>query len=266
MGIRLWRAKNYSPMRIEVELARTSARLGRRLTPTPEMDDHYRSSTPTTGRSSTTATPATTCWCRRTPAGSARNPRPAGHRAGPDAVLYAPTWRDDLATNFRGAPLVTHLDVERPRPRSGADYVMLMRGHRFHAARRASGRPRARRVDVPRDQRPDPRLGRRGARLLLAALRLRAHGAADGLPGAGPGHLHRRRSAASSTRSTESAPGPLVGDHRRGDRPAARPRRAAGGHRRDLARVQRDLTTACRTVGAAASVVDALLGGAGAPG
>ena len=36
-------------------------------------------------------------------------------------------------------------------------------------------RARRRRHGLPRDQRPDPRLRRRGARLLLAAVRLRAH-------------------------------------------------------------------------------------------
>ena len=36
------------------------------------------------------------------------------------AVLYAPTWRDDLATNFRSAQAVLHLAVDRPRRRSDA--------------------------------------------------------------------------------------------------------------------------------------------------
>ncbi|MFL6061021.1 MAG: CDP-glycerol glycerophosphotransferase family protein, partial [Marmoricola sp.] len=49
------------------------------------------------------------------------------------AVLYAPTWRDDLATDFRAARAVHHLDVTRAAAALGDDYVLLLRGHRFHA-------------------------------------------------------------------------------------------------------------------------------------
>jgi CDP-glycerol glycerophosphotransferase len=48
-------------------------------------------------------------------------------------VLYAPTWRDDLATNYRSAQMAKHLDVESASRELGDDFVMLMRGHRFHA-------------------------------------------------------------------------------------------------------------------------------------
>jgi len=51
---------------------------------------------------------------------------------GQRAVLYAPTWRDDLATNFRAAEAVHHLDVEQAAAMLGDDYVLLLRGHRFH--------------------------------------------------------------------------------------------------------------------------------------
>jgi CDP-glycerol glycerophosphotransferase len=62
-----------------------------------------------------------------------------GIAPGQRAVLYAPTWRDDLATNFRAAEAVHHLDVEAAAAALGDDYVLLLRGHRFHASGRTSG-------------------------------------------------------------------------------------------------------------------------------
>ena len=60
-------------------------------------------------------------------------------------MLYAPTWRDDLATNFRAAPLVSHLDVAEAARALGDDYVLLLRGHRFHPRQTGT---RARVLDV----------------------------------------------------------------------------------------------------------------------
>ena len=42
MGIRMWRAKNFTPTRIEAELDRTSRDWDLILTPAPEMDEYYR--------------------------------------------------------------------------------------------------------------------------------------------------------------------------------------------------------------------------------
>jgi CDP-glycerol glycerophosphotransferase len=63
-------------------------------------------------------------------------------------VLYAPTWRDDMAGGWRRASMVTHLDIAAARAALGEDYVFLLRGHRFHlrTAGRAAARGRA--VDV----------------------------------------------------------------------------------------------------------------------
>ena len=61
------------------------------------------------------------------------------------AVLYAPTWRDDESTNYRAAQAVTHLDVEEASAGLGDDWVLLLRGHRFHAG---TGARSSRVVDV----------------------------------------------------------------------------------------------------------------------
>jgi CDP-glycerol glycerophosphotransferase len=47
-------------------------------------------------------------------------------------VLYAPTFRDHLATAHRSARLAEHLDLETASEALGEEYVFLMRGHRFH--------------------------------------------------------------------------------------------------------------------------------------
>jgi CDP-glycerol glycerophosphotransferase (TagB/SpsB family) len=54
---------------------------------------------------------------------------------GPDqtAVLYAPTWRDHLATRPRAAAMSEHLDVDAAAAALGDSHVVLLRGHRFHA-------------------------------------------------------------------------------------------------------------------------------------
>jgi CDP-glycerol glycerophosphotransferase (TagB/SpsB family) len=49
------------------------------------------------------------------------------------AVLYAPTFRDYLSANDLTAKTVDFLDPEALTRRLGPDYVLLMRGHAFHA-------------------------------------------------------------------------------------------------------------------------------------
>ena len=75
----------------------------------------------------------------------ARTRRSLGIADGQHAVLYAPTWRDDLATNFRSAAMGTGLDTQRLGRALGEDYVVLVRGHRFHRRRHPAG---ARVLDV----------------------------------------------------------------------------------------------------------------------
>jgi CDP-glycerol glycerophosphotransferase len=55
-----------------------------------------------------------------------------GLRERQTAVLYAPTWRDDQATNFRAARLHDGFDPVAAARALGDDHVVLMRGHRFH--------------------------------------------------------------------------------------------------------------------------------------
>lgn len=149
MGIRLWEAKQFTPRRIAAELARTSDDWDLILTPAPEMDVHYRTEYSYDGPIESAGYPRDDLLV--SPAAEDVR-RAARARLGVDetatVVLYAPTWRDDLATSYRSAAIVQHLDLESATARLGEEYVFLMRGHRFHAkGARRSGRT-ARLIDV----------------------------------------------------------------------------------------------------------------------
>ena len=149
MGIRLWTAKQFTPRRIRAELARTSDDWDLILTPAPEMDVHYRTEYAYDGPIESAGYPRDDALLAPT-ADDARRAARARLGVSPDAtvVLYAPTWRDDLATSYRSATMVRHLDLESATERLGEEFVFLMRGHRFHArGARRSGRT-ARLIDV----------------------------------------------------------------------------------------------------------------------
>lgn len=148
MGIRMWRAKGYTERRIQLELGRTSRDWTLILTPAPEMDVYYRTEYRYDGPIHADGYPRDDAIVDA----SAVERRAATRERlgiGPDqkAILYAPTWRDDQATNWREAEAVHHLDVAEASRRLGDDYVVLMRGHRFHASalKRSEG---ARLIDV----------------------------------------------------------------------------------------------------------------------
>ncbi len=148
MGIGMWRSKNYGPRRIRAELDRTSRHWDLILTPTPEMDVHYRTEYAYDGPILSHGYPRDDVLVGDRGASARRRTRELlGIVRHQTVVLYAPTWRDDLATSYRSSPLVRHLDLSALGEALGEDFVLLMRGHRFH-----DGQPRsageARLIDV----------------------------------------------------------------------------------------------------------------------
>jgi CDP-glycerol glycerophosphotransferase (TagB/SpsB family) len=135
MGLGLWRSRGLLPSHLEQQLDHTSRTWNALVTPDPEMDQYYRNEYAYDGRILALGYPRDDALV-----GPARNDiridtrRRLGVAPGQRAVLYAPTWRDDLATNFRAAEAVHHLDVEKAAAALGDDYVLLLRGHRFHAS------------------------------------------------------------------------------------------------------------------------------------
>ena len=150
MGIRLWEAKQFTPKRVGLELARTSRDWTLILTPTPEMDRYYREEYAYRGEIESNGYPRDDALLAPDAEAVRRRTRELlGIAAGQTAVLYAPTWRDDQATNYRSAAMTRHLDLESATTSLGDDYVFLMRGHRFHAqANEREGGRTARLLDV----------------------------------------------------------------------------------------------------------------------
>jgi CDP-glycerol glycerophosphotransferase len=140
MGISAWEAKNLTPLRIARQLRRTSGTWDLLLTPAPEMNAHYRREYRYEGPILATGYPRDDALVGESAAhvGEATRRR-LGIGPGQRAVLYAPTWRDDLATNFRFATMSTAFDPVRAADELGSDYVILVRGHRFHRRRDAVG-------------------------------------------------------------------------------------------------------------------------------
>ncbi|MGI9156435.1 MAG: CDP-glycerol glycerophosphotransferase family protein [Marmoricola sp.] len=149
MGIRMWEGKQLTPRRLRGELDRTSRDWDLILTPTPEMDQYYRREYAYDGtianqgypRDDVLVSPETEEVRRRTR-------ERLGITGTQKVVLYAPTWRDNLAVTWRSVEIVSHLDIEAASAALGEDYVFLMRGHRFHTRASARQLGGARLVDV----------------------------------------------------------------------------------------------------------------------
>ena len=140
MGSMVWETRNYPPSVVERQLRRTSGTWDLLLMPHPRVDGHYREQYRYEGPILSAGYPrddallAVDAGQRRE---DARRRLGIGDRI---AVLYAPTWRDDLSTNFRAALMPSTFDVEHAAEALGDDHVILLRGHRFHRRRRQTRR------------------------------------------------------------------------------------------------------------------------------
>jgi CDP-glycerol glycerophosphotransferase (TagB/SpsB family) len=140
MGLRLWRSRGLLPSHVEQQLDHTSRTWNVLLTPHPDMDRYYREEYAYEGRILALGYPRDDVLVGPQAKLIRTDTRhrlgiPPGQRA----VLYAPTWRDDRATNFRAAETTDHLDVEQAAAALGDDHVLLLRGHRFHASTTPTG-------------------------------------------------------------------------------------------------------------------------------
>ena len=105
-------------------------------TPTPEMTEVYREQYGYAGPAAEHGYPRDDAL-RADDADAVRDRarRRLGVRPDQTAVLYAPTWRDHLATppTRRGDDRAPRR--RRGRGRAGDSHVILLRGHRFHTRR-----------------------------------------------------------------------------------------------------------------------------------
>lgn len=135
MGESQWRARQLPPSRIAAMRARSVATWDLILTPTPEMTRHYREQYGYTGAAHEHGYPRDDAL-RAPGAGTRREETRSllGIEEGQTVVLYAPTWRDHLASRPRAAAMADFLDLRRAASALGRDHVLLVRGHRFHQA------------------------------------------------------------------------------------------------------------------------------------
>lgn len=132
MGQGQWEAKDHPPSRIADLRARGVDTWSVILTPTPEMTRHYREQYGYQGPALEHGYPrddALTAHDAPAVRARTRDLLDIGERI---AVLYAPTWREQLAIRARRAEFADHLDVAAAAAALGEEYVLLLRGHRFH--------------------------------------------------------------------------------------------------------------------------------------
>lgn len=148
MGAAQWLAKDYPPSRIREFRARGVDSWSTILTPTPEMTRHYREQYDYTGPALDRGYPRDDDLT--SPRAADRRVdvrRLLGIREDQVTVLYAPTWRDHLASRPRAAEMTDFLDLSAASEALGERHVLLLRGHRFHAPKEVGARG-ARIVDV----------------------------------------------------------------------------------------------------------------------
>ncbi len=150
MGMAQWRALDLPPSRIAEQRRRGVETWDLILTPTPTATRHYREQYGWEGPVADRGYPRNDDLANPTsPAALTRRERTRDLlRIAPaqQAVLYAPTWRDTLASRPRQAAMPEFLDLDRAAARLGADHVLLVRGHRFNQTDADAQRPGAARI------------------------------------------------------------------------------------------------------------------------
>jgi CDP-glycerol glycerophosphotransferase (TagB/SpsB family) len=134
MGESEWRERDLPPRKVAIMRRRSVETWDLISTPTPDMTAVYREQYGYTGPAAEHGYPRDDAL-RADEAEAVREGarRRLGIRPDQMAVLYAPTWRDHLATRPRAAAMSEHLDVDEVAAALGSSHVILMRGHRFHA-------------------------------------------------------------------------------------------------------------------------------------
>jgi len=134
MGRSQWAARELPPRRVELMRRRSVETWDLISTPTPEMTQTYREQYGYTGPAAEHGYPRNDALtlpdADRVRASVRERLGVLPHQT---AVLYAPTWRDHLATRPRAAAMSTHLDLDAAVAALGDSHLILLRGHRFHA-------------------------------------------------------------------------------------------------------------------------------------
>jgi CDP-glycerol glycerophosphotransferase (TagB/SpsB family) len=145
MGMSAWQQSGFTPGQIEKTLDHGPRTWSLLVSPSPEMTGHYRREFGYHGPVADHGYPRDDELVDVDETRRAKARAMLGLAPGQTAVLYAPTWRSELATNYRRASLGDGFDVAAAAQQLGEGYVFLLRGHRFHVDRERAG---ARVLDV----------------------------------------------------------------------------------------------------------------------
>jgi CDP-glycerol glycerophosphotransferase len=133
MGVSLWRAQGKSESLIAAECVRRNTAWDSIIVPAPFCEELYRREYRYTNEVLVTGYPRDDSLVTSDPE-SVRNEvlKRLGIPASKKVVLYAPTWRDTVATGAWTAQMFDELDLDRLTGELGDDYALLLRGHNYN--------------------------------------------------------------------------------------------------------------------------------------
>jgi CDP-glycerol glycerophosphotransferase len=133
MGISLWRAQGKAPEVIDAECARRNANWDSVLVPAPFCEAMYREEYRYSGEVLVTGYPRDDALvsCEASTVRTEVLQR-IGVPVDKTVLLYAPTWRDTVATGAFRAKIFDALDLNGLVDQLGQDFVVLFRGHNYN--------------------------------------------------------------------------------------------------------------------------------------
>ncbi|MET0692986.1 MAG: CDP-glycerol glycerophosphotransferase family protein [Propionibacteriaceae bacterium] len=132
MGVSFWRARDFSAELIEYECRRRTDAWTSILVPASFCEDIYRQEYLYEGEILVTGYPRNDVLVNADPAARKVILDRLGVSPDKQVVLYAPTWRDTIATGDWSAKFFDALELDRLADALGDDYVVLLRGHNFN--------------------------------------------------------------------------------------------------------------------------------------
>jgi CDP-glycerol glycerophosphotransferase len=132
MGVSFWRARHLSSEAIAYECSRRTDAWTSILLPESFCDELYRQEYLYQGEALVTGYPRNDAIVSAEPGARADILRRLGVSPDKTVVMYAPTWRDTIATGDWSARFFDALQLDELAEALGPDHVLLLRGHNFN--------------------------------------------------------------------------------------------------------------------------------------
>ncbi|MBA3529118.1 MAG: CDP-glycerol glycerophosphotransferase family protein, partial [Propionibacteriaceae bacterium] len=150
MGVSFWRARELSAWLIDYECRRRTDAWTSILVPASFCEEIYRQEYLYHGEVLVTGYPRNDVLVNAGPTVRRRILHRLGVSPDKTVVLYAPTWRDTIATGDWSAKFFDALELDVLADALGDDYVLLLRGHNFNMREGVLKASHAQIVDVTR--------------------------------------------------------------------------------------------------------------------